>query len=47
MKFHTAHLTPLARLALVAPGTWAWQLVLRAGLATRPCLNRKHLEAMR
>jgi hypothetical protein len=47
MTFHTAHLTFIARAALVLPGTWAWQLVLRAGLATRPCRNRKHLEAQR
>lgn len=37
MTFHTAHLTPIARLSVRLPGTLAWKLVLRAGIATRPC----------
>lgn len=35
MTDHTHHLTKLARLSLRIPGTWAWRLALRAGVATR------------
>lgn len=40
MSTHNAHLTPIARAALKMPGTWAWALVLWAGLATKPCNGR-------